>query len=549
MTAVLSTPAGLAAAPPPPDGDGQPAATGANQLVLLAADIWAAAFAAVSVLGPDGPRIQEAHGFDPAAPPAVDALCERVVTERCLVVVSEAPVAALPGGGTGTGAVGMFAGAPIVTEAGELLGVLWVADGQPRGSVAGHLGQTLALIADKLAMRAELWSMRLQYESTLDLVGEAAFRCGADEMLTWVSPSWTTLTGYGAEVTLGQPLSRFLHGLGDTISEVVEGANPVHRLECRLYFADGSGVPVELAMTRFSSPDGGVCGVIGVVADLRERHQREVAARHDQKLESLGRLSAGIAHEINTPIQFVGDNTRFLANAYEEMLELLLVYRDCLDPSAAATSWEERNRRVAEAEMKADIDFLAEEVPGAVQQSLEGIERVASLVRAMKSFSYKDSNDRSYADLNEALKTTLTVARNEVKYVADVTLDLGDLPEVPCQVGDLNQVFLNLLVNAADAMQDKGERGEIRVTTRIEDSVVVISIADDGSGIPEHLHHTIFDPFFTTKEVGKGTGQGLALAKAVLEKHGGTIEVRSVMGQGTEFILRLPLDGKRIGRR
>jgi signal transduction histidine kinase len=148
--------------------------------------------------------------------------------------------------------------------------------------------------------------------------------------------------------------------------------------------------------------------------------------------------------------------------------------------------------------------------------------------------------------LNEALKTTLTVARNEVKYVADVVLDLGELPDVLCHVGDLNQVFLNLLVNAADAMQDKEERGQIRISTRADGSVAVISIADNGCGMPPELQRLIFEPFFTTKEVGKGTGQGLPLARAVVvDKHDGTIEVNSALGVGTEFVLRLPVDGKR----
>jgi signal transduction histidine kinase len=165
----------------------------------------------------------------------------------------------------------------------------------------------------------------------------------------------------------------------------------------------------------------------------------------------------------------------------------------------------------------------------------------------MKSFSYKDSRDRVYADLNEALTTTLTVARNEVKYVADVSLDLGELPPVLCHVGDLNQVFLNLLVNAADALHDREERGEIRITTRAEGSTAVISLADNGCGIPADLQRMIFEPFFTTKEVGKGTGQGLALARAVvIDKHGGTIEVNSAPGEGTEFVLRLPVDGKAL---
>jgi signal transduction histidine kinase len=228
------------------------------------------------------------------------------------------------------------------------------------------------------------------------------------------------------------------------------------------------------------------------------------------------------------------------------MLDLILTYRQCMDTTSGGMAWGDRLDRAMQAERAADIDYLTTEVPLAVEQSLEGIERVASLVRAMKSFSYKDSADRVYADLNEALTTTLTVARNEVKYVADVALDLGELPPVLCHVGDLNQVFLNLVVNAADALHDKGERGEIRVTTRTEGQTAVISIADNGCGIPADLQRMIFEPFFTTKEVGKGTGQGLALARAVVtDKHGGTIDVFSEPGKGTEFVLRLPVDGKR----
>ncbi|SDY41980.1 PAS domain S-box-containing protein [Micromonospora pattaloongensis] len=334
--------------------------------------------------------------------------------------------------------------------------------------------------------------------------------------------------------------------------------------ECPMIKARGDGLPIRVEDQVFTRKDGstfpvsyssaplhtgsGTGGVVVVFRDMteaRERQRREVETRHDQQLESLGRLSAGIAHEINTPIQFVGDNTRFLAEACQEMLDLLRVYRDCLNVANGEVDWDDRIARAAEAERAADIEYLTEEVPSAINQNLEGVERVASLVRAMKSFSYKDSRDRSYADVNEALTTTVTVARNEVKYVADVVLDLGELPEVLCHAGDLNQVFLNLLVNAADAMQDRPERGEIRISTRVEGPMVVVSIADNGSGIPEHLQKRIFEPFFTTKEVGKGTGQGLALARTVVDKHGGGIQVHSTPGEGTEFVLRLPIDGKR----
>jgi signal transduction histidine kinase len=522
-------------------------------IAALAAASCGGVFGGVTLLKPGELRIEAAHGFDLGSPPPVATHCERVLRERRLVVVrGGSSGCALPSGpedGGGVPTLSMFIGAPITDHAGEPLGVLWAADGQPGLLPPANAGELLTAMANQVALCGEVEQARLQYDRALSLVGEAAFRCDGNGVIAWVSPSWATLTGHTVDTTVRQPLSRFLDSdLGNLISDPLGDTDdaPMRRVECSLLTASGDGIPVELAVTRFPSPDTGACGLLGVVTDLRARRQRALEDRHDQKLESLGRLSAGIAHEINTPIQFVGDNTRFLAEAYQEMLALLLVYRGCMDASSGGLSWEERRERATAGEQKADIDYLTTEVPVAVAQSLEGIERVASLVRAMKSFSYKDSSDRSYADLNEALTTTLTVARNEVKYVADVVLDLGDLPEVLCHVGDLNQVFLNLLVNAADALEDKEERGQIRITTRAEDSMAVISIVDNGCGMPPELQRVIFEPFFTTKEVGKGTGQGLPLVRAVvIDKHGGTIEVNSEVGLGTEFVLRLPVDGRR----
>lgn len=318
-------------------------------------------------------------------------------------------------------------------------------------------------------------------------------------------------------------------------------------VECRVERTDRSYRRHSVSFTPVCADDGRLEHWIVIATDIEkdaEARRAQVEASHALKLESLGRLSAGLAHEINTPIQFVGDNTRFLAEAYRDMLDLLLVYRACMAPTTGEVNWDERIRRAHEAELKADIEYLAVEIPHAVSQSLEGVERVASLVRSMKSFSYKDSTEPAYADLNEAIRTTVTVARNEVKYVADVALDLGELPDVRCHLGDLNQVFLNLLVNAADALTDKDERGEIRISSATDGPAAVITFSDNGPGIPEDIQQSIFEPFFTTKGIGKGTGQGLALARAVMEKHGGSIGVRSAVGEGTEFILRLPIDGK-----
>ena len=203
---------------------------------------------------------------------------------------------------------------------------------------------------------------------------------------------------------------------------------------------------------------------------------------------------------------------------------------------------EERHARVA------DVVLAEAEIPKAIAQTLDGVGRVATIVRAMKEFAHPDSGEKAVADLNKALTSTLTVARNELKYVADVETDLGDIPSVSCHLGDLNQVFLNLLVNAAhaigDTVKESGGKGRIGVRTTCEGDNVCVAISDTGGGIPEHVRSKIFDPFFTTKGVGRGTGQGLAIARSiVVDKHGGSLTFETEVGEGTTFFIRLPVDG------
>jgi two-component system, NtrC family, sensor kinase len=247
-----------------------------------------------------------------------------------------------------------------------------------------------------------------------------------------------------------------------------------------------------------------------------------------QKLEAVGRLAAGIAHEINTPIQYIADSVHFLGTAFDEMLTVV------------ATNHGERP-----SDPPIDFEFLRSEVPRAIARTLEGTERVATIVRAMKEFSYPDASEMIVADLNRALQNTLMIARNEYKYVATVDLQCGDLPEVMCDVGELSQVFLNLIVNAAHALADSGrdpDTGKITIKTQAIEGWAQICFEDNGCGIPREIIDKIYDPFFTTKEVGRGTGQGLAIARSiVVDKHAGRIAVQSTPGIGTCFTLRLPL--------
>ena len=291
---------------------------------------------------------------------------------------------------------------------------------------------------------------------------------------------------------------------------------------------------------------------LDIAQDVTERNRLEIDLRHAQKLEAVGSLAAGIAHEINTPIQFVGDNIRFLLDAFADLTKLLEQHQRLRDAAANEGALRALAKEVAEVEQAADIGYLLEEIPKAIGQSLDGVSRIATLVQAMKAFAHPDGKEKAATDINEALLSKLTVARNELKYVAEVETELNDLPLVVCNIGEVNQVFLNLLVNAAHAIgevrknQGSEEKGLIRVRTSVEENAVVISIADTGSGIPEKIRDKIFDPFFTTKETGKGTGQGLAIARSVVvDRHGGTLTFTSEVNKGTTFYVRLPLDNKR----
>lgn len=279
--------------------------------------------------------------------------------------------------------------------------------------------------------------------------------------------------------------------------------------------------------------------------EMAERERMEAELRLAQKLEAVGQLAAGIAHEINTPIQYVGDSVHFLKTAFADLQTLVGKYRDSF---SAMSVPEAIQVELNEAEEVADLAYLNEQSPGAFARTLEGIGRVAEIVRAMKEFAHPDHREKSPADLNQALLNTITVARNEYKYVAEVETSLGDLPPVHCNIGELNQVFLNLLVNAAhavgDVVRDSQAKGCIGISTARDGDMVEIRIQDTGCGIPKEVRERVFDPFFTTKEVGKGTGQGLAIARSiVVEKHGGDLTFETEEGRGTIFTIRLPTDG------
>jgi signal transduction histidine kinase len=280
--------------------------------------------------------------------------------------------------------------------------------------------------------------------------------------------------------------------------------------------------------------------------EMERRSRIELELRQAQKLEAIGRLAAGVAHEINTPVQFVSDSCHFLRDGVSDTLAALQEQRRALDALADGQRSVDEVRGTLQQSWRAhDIDRLAEQLPQAGTMALEGLDRIAHIVRSMKEFSHPGSA-RTQIDLNRTIQNTLTIARNAYRYVADVHTDLGELPPLSCYPGALNQALLNLIVNAAQAIGEavagSDRRGRIDIRTRREGDTVVIEIQDDGIGINDDVREHIFEPFFTTKPIGQGSGQGLAITRAVIvDQHRGRISVHAGAGAGSVFVLRLPL--------
>jgi len=316
---------------------------------------------------------------------------------------------------------------------------------------------------------------------------------------------------------------------------VVADQGGIYNAEFRLKRRDGGAVD-SLISARVIRQAEGVELYETVVTDISrlreaEEQRRKLQAELDlaRKLEMIGQLASGIAHEINTPIQFIGDNAHFLKRAVERLVALV---KQRGDPTVRPVM------------QPADLAVLLKDMQEAFDGSFEGINRVAEIVSAMKEFAHPGDTEKTATDLNHAIQTTLVVARNEYKHAADIVLELGEIPSVDCRRGEINKVLLNLIVNAAHAIEsatNRARRGTITIATGHDATHVQITITDTGCGIAPAVISRIFDPFFTTKPVGKGTGQGLAIARSIVASHGGELLVASTVGVGTTFRVRLPL--------
>lgn len=338
-----------------------------------------------------------------------------------------------------------------------------------------------------------------------------------------------------------------MQAITNAIEECREKIQVIRTDEIAYIRADGSAGFLGFSLNPIDNKENEGLGILIVGADITAKKDLEKQLLHAQKLESIGQLSAGIAHEINTPIQYVGDNINFLSDSFSELTELVDNIKKLVEDADKSSQHSDIAKQILEIMKSADIDYLLQEVPDAIDQSREGVSRVSKIVNAMKDFSH-GSEDKVNADLNRAIESTIIVAQSEWKSIATMQTQFeSDLPMVPCLLSEINQVILNMIINATHAIADsitdrRGDLGKITIATKAVNDSVEIRVSDTGSGIPEEIKSRVFDPFFTTKEVGKGTGQGLSIAHAVItQKHAGTISVESTPGKGTTFIILLPL--------
>jgi|GEM_PF-2075234 len=343
----------------------------------------------------------------------------------------------------------------------------------------------------------------------------------------------------------GRPLSADEH----PFALVTAAGRPVYDMALSIVRPSGGRRFLSVSGAPLFAPDGTVEQVILSVVDVTAQRAMERQLAHALKMESLGQLAAGIAHEINTPVQYVGGNLEFLGNAFAQLLELF-------DRLTAMALDNEDGCDALIAELTTLVDdeglrFLLEETPSALRESREGLDRVAGIVLSMKRFAHPGVEAPQPMDVSQAILDTLSVSRSAWKFVADVTSDIEpDLPPIRFVPGDFNQVLLNIVINAAQALEEKmagqggAGKGHIAIRALRRGDAVEVSIADDGPGIPEDIRSRIFDPFFTTKAVGRGTGQGLAIVHAVMARHQARLDLVSRPGEGTTFILTLPVAGQ-----
>lgn len=415
-----------------------------------------------------------------------------------------------------------------------------------------------SLLQELASARAALNQLRYQNEMMLQWVEGAVLLVDREGKITQANDVALRALGWREEELIGRNCHETIHHTLDDGSEYPWEFCPIfaaiedgssHHVDGDIFWRkDGTSFSVDYIACSTRDEHNEINGAVLTFRNLTEMRLQEAKRIHGMKLESIGELSAGIAHEINTPMQFVGSNLTFLREGFDDILDLANRYRLFREDVSKLEEFASRCSELAEFEDEVDVEYLIDEVPRAFEQTQEGVNRVTQLVKGLKGFAHSDSGqEKQSIDVNSIIENTLVVSRNEYKYVADVETQLGNLPSIKGHAGDIGQVILNLVVNAAHAIAavvgDGGKKGKITIKTQLDNDEVIISVEDTGKGVPDTIKNRIFDPFFTTKEVGQGTGQGLAIARTIIhEKHSGILSFVSTPGQGTTFTIFLPVN-------
>lgn len=382
-----------------------------------------------------------------------------------------------------------------------------------------------------------------------------------DFKMTFVSSNAYHVLGYRPDEMLSDPNFWFNHIHPDDVPRIFSSLAMLftegeRTYEYRFLNQTGQYIWMHDMLRLIRDEAGNPLEVVGSLTDITERKEMEEALQkkgeeqqslirklqeaHEQllqseKMASVGQLAAGIAHEINNPVGFVNSNMGMLQNYVSTLFNVIDQYDALLEKLPEAS---QMLGHISDIRERADLKFLKDDVADLVNESMEGLKRVKDIVQSLKDFSHVGETDWQEADLHQGIDSTLNIVKNEIKYKANVVKDYGNLPPIKCIISQLNQVFMNLLVNASHAIK---ESGVITVSTGCNGAWVWVKIADNGSGIPPENMNRIFEPFFTTKPIGSGTGLGLSLSYGIVKKHGGRIEVESELGKGTTFTIHLPV--------
>lgn len=402
---------------------------------------------------------------------------------------------------------------------------------------------------NEIAHKDELQKMQDRLVAAVENVSETIVISDTAPKVIYTNPAFEQSTGYSdAEVRGKSPvvLNMDLHDKDffDEISQTIEKGE-VWRGRLKTKIKLGEIITEDASVSPVKDRDGNITHYVAIKRDITQELALEKQLLQMSKMEAIGTLAAGIAHEINTPIQYVTSNTMFLKEVFTDFVELIDLYRSLCATASENSMFTEQTKLISEKEEEIDLDYIIEETDQAVDGALEGLDRIAKVVRAMKEFSHPGGKEKEKADINRIIDSTVTVSSNEWKLCAEIEMNLDDtLPPVSVYSSQIKQVILNLVVNAAHAISAKNAdtKGTITISSSAEDGKIRVAVKDSGIGVAEENMAKIFEPFFTTKPVGKGTGQGLALVHSVIvDGHGGSVSVNSTLSQGSEFVFTIPM--------